>query len=81
MLSFPGISKSARCACVRHYVSNICTDYFIQNKLELLHTCSEKKSVVSEHPEIMDKWLQVANSNLTVYLTGGREHAEEDKVI
>lgn len=28
--------------CIKHYVSNICTEYFIQNKLELLHICKEK---------------------------------------
>lgn len=49
--------------CVRHYVSNICTEYFIQNKLELWNTCNEKSRWFLNIQKITDKWLQVANSN------------------
>lgn len=49
--------------CVRHYVSNIRTEYFIQNKLELWNTCNEKSRWFLNIQKITDKWLQVANSN------------------
>lgn len=64
------ISKTYRFVCRApdlqhvHCLNDVCS----QNTLQLLYTRHQKKSVISGRSEMIDKWSQFSNCDMTVYL-------------